>query len=245
MYKLLLVDDEEEIVNYLKQYFTKKCKDFFEIEISLTYRGALEILKSKHIDIMLCDVNLTDGNGLDLMKIVLEKYKSTKILMLSGQSRFEDVYETQKAKIKFISKLETEEYILQMIQEELMGMNTTTSRIEHTNLSENTDVVAFVVDYINKNYNQYFTLEDLSSLVYMNSSYLSRLFKKVTGKSLFEYVNDVRIEQSIAFLKDPNYKLKDIYKMVGYSTANYYNRVFKLKIGISPKQYRRNTIEKL
>ena len=33
----------------------------------------------------------------------------------------------------------------------------------------------------NKTYNQYFILEDLSSLVYMNSSYLSRLFKKVTG----------------------------------------------------------------
>ena len=60
---------------------------------------------------------------------------------------------------------------------------------------------------------------------------------------LFEYVNEVRINKSIELLKDPNYKLKDIYKLVGYSKANYYNKVFKLKIGISPMQYRRNIIK--
>ncbi len=243
MYKLLLVDDEEEIVTYLKSYIESKCHNFFEIYVSLTYASALEILKSKKIDVVLCDVNLTDGNGLDIMNLVINKYKDTKILMLSGQGKFEDVYLTQKAKVKFISKLETEEYILQMLQEELMGMNVVNKNKIVNDFQESNDVIAFLIDYINKNYNQAFTLESLASMVYMNPSYLSRLFKKATDKSLFEYVNEVRINKSIELLKDPNYKLKDIYKLVGYSKANYYNKVFKLKIGISPMQYRRNIIK--
>lgn len=243
MYKLLLIDDEEQIVNYLKSYIESKCHNFFEIYISLTYSDAVTILHQKKIDIVLCDINLTDGNGLDIMKMVIERYKDTKILMLSGQSKFEDVYVSQKFNVKFISKLETEEYILQMIQEELMGMNIVNKEKIINDFQESNDVIAFLLDYINKNYNQSFTLESLASMVYMNPSYLSRLFKKTTNKSLFEYVNEVRISKSIEFLKDPIYKLKDIYKLVGYSKANYYNRVFKLKTGISPMQYRRNMIK--
>ena len=204
----------------------------------MTCKNILSKLSTSVFDLILCDVNLTDGSGLEIMKLILENYKNTKILMFSKEIKFEEMYEIQKSKVKFISVLESLDYVFSLIKEEL--------EIKDSNsfdFSNNSAVVEYLKDYINKNYSLDFSLDDLAGIVYMNPCYLSRLFKKITGTTLVKYITDVRIERAYDFLKNPEYKLKDIYKKVGYSSPKYFNKVFKQKSGITPMQYRRNIIK--
>ena len=72
----------------------------------------------------------------------------------------------------------------------------------------------------------------------MSRSYLSGLFKAETGRSLFAYLNQVRIEESKKLLCDPGIRLADIAAMCGFEDQSYFTKVFKNAVGLSPKKYR-------
>ena len=74
----------------------------------------------------------------------------------------------------------------------------------------------------------------------INSSYLSTLFKKETGTTLTEYVNRKRIEHAIFLLNTTNMKIQAIAQACGIPDVNYFTKIFKKQIGITPKDYRDN-----
>ena len=74
----------------------------------------------------------------------------------------------------------------------------------------------------------------------INSSYLSTLFKKETGTTLTEYVNRKRIEHAIFLLNTTNLKIQAIAQACGIPDVNYFTKIFKKQIGITPKDYRDN-----
>ena len=82
------------------------------------------------------------------------------------------------------------------------------------------------------------TLVYLSEMLYFNPSYLSRLFKQVTGETLTEYIIDCRIEVSKKMLLMTDAKIADIAEEVGYSIPANFTRIFKKIVGISPHEYR-------
>lgn len=74
----------------------------------------------------------------------------------------------------------------------------------------------------------------------INSSYLSTLFKKETGTTLTEYVNRKRIEHAIFLLNTTNLQIQTIAQACGIPDVNYFTKIFKKQIGITPKDYRDN-----
>ncbi len=93
--------------------------------------------------------------------------------------------------------------------------------------------------YTRRNYPKNLTVEFLASLFYMNSSYLSHLFRKRTGVKYVSYLNSIRIEQAKKLLETTDRKLYQIAKAVGYENNKYFFRVFKKLEGITPEQYRK------
>jgi|SRR5690554_1314042 len=242
MFKLLLVDDEIASIEYLSKYIKKKNECFFKVYITNSAKNAKEILSNVKIDLVVCDVNMPEESGIEFMYFVMKKYPKIKLIMLSGYDDFHKLYEIQKQNIKFVSKLESEEYLLQIIQEELMGLKSKPKKEEQIVLMDKEEIITYVINYINENYHQDLSLEIIANRVYINPSYLSRIFKISTGKALFEYINDVRVKKAKEIVLDPNYKIKDVSKMVGYNSTTYFNKVFKLKVGLTPQQFRRNNI---
>ena len=94
--------------------------------------------------------------------------------------------------------------------------------------------------YIERNYQKDLTIEFISSLLYMNRSYLSHLFKEKTGDTFINYVNSVRLLKAKQLLKDTDKKLYTIAKAVGYDNVKYFFRVFKRYEKVTPEQYRSN-----
>ena len=72
----------------------------------------------------------------------------------------------------------------------------------------------------------------------LNESYAGRLFKKATGKSIFQYVHEVLIEQAAELLAESDLKIRDVALQVGMSDQLYFNKVFHRFYQVSPREYR-------
>ena len=81
-------------------------------------------------------------------------------------------------------------------------------------------------------------LKTLAVQLNVNPSYLSTLFKKETGSTLTEYVNQKRIEHAVFLLNTSNLQIQMIAQYSGIADVNYFTKTFKKIIGVTPKEYR-------
>lgn len=101
----------------------------------------------------------------------------------------------------------------------------------------NNAIVMDVKDYILKRYRESISLDDLAEVVHASTYYISRLFKRETGKNISEFILEVRLQEAINLMKNSDYKLYEIAERVGIPDPQYFSKVFKKQFGCSPKQY--------
>jgi two-component system response regulator YesN len=99
-------------------------------------------------------------------------------------------------------------------------------------------VVYQILETIHKNYNEELSLKTLSYKFNINTTYLGQLFKKETGTSFPNYLNNYRIDKAKQFLLESNLKTSQIAKKIGYQDPNYFYRIFKKYTGISPTDFK-------
>lgn len=96
-----------------------------------------------------------------------------------------------------------------------------------------------VVHYIDTNFKSPITLEEISSLVKYNKYTICHTFKAVTGSTIFEYINFSRVHYAVEKLKETKNSILEIATECGFSSATYFNRVFKSFFGCSPSVYKK------
>ena len=92
--------------------------------------------------------------------------------------------------------------------------------------------------YINANYKEEIRLEQMADLVGMTSTSFSRFFKLRTGKTLSDYVIDIRIGFATRMLVDSTMSIAEICYECGFNNLSNFNRIFKKKKDCSPKEFR-------
>lgn len=97
--------------------------------------------------------------------------------------------------------------------------------------------IQLVLHYIHEHYVNHITLHDLAAHVCLNESYLSRLFKIETKKTLNRYLNEIRIYKAKQLLKQSDIRVKEVAQLVGIKDQLYFNRVFKKFSGENPTEY--------
>lgn len=107
----------------------------------------------------------------------------------------------------------------------------------------NSSVVLRVIRLIQQEYgDKDLSVKQLAENVYLTPTYLSGLFKRKTGKTIWEYLTSVRIERAKELLRNPRFKLYHISKQVGYEDANYFAKIFKKQTGVTPSEYREKNL---
>lgn len=99
-------------------------------------------------------------------------------------------------------------------------------------------IIQKVINQINLNLTSDLGLKTLSNMFNISAGYLSTLFKKETGSTLTDYVNNQRIEYAILLLNTTNLQIQTIASYCGINDINYFTRTFKKIKGITPKKYR-------
>lgn len=100
--------------------------------------------------------------------------------------------------------------------------------------------ISALVDYIINHPTEQFTSERLCQLSNMSPSSMRRLFKKHTGKSPGDFIQDLRLTVAARRLLVTNERISVIAYKVGFEDPNYFSRLFKMNFGVSPQTYRKN-----
>lgn len=91
--------------------------------------------------------------------------------------------------------------------------------------------------YVNENYMNKISLDDISAHVHLNREYLCRLFKKETGKNLFQYICDVRMQVAANMLTTTNTPISTVSRLTGFSSPYVFSKKFKEHYKVSPADY--------
>ena len=97
-----------------------------------------------------------------------------------------------------------------------------------------------VILFIRENRNQHITSEDICRQFYCSRSHMSTQFNKETGKTIREYINELRIADGKKLLKETTLSVTEIAFLIGFDSSNYFSQIFKKQVGMSPLKYRKD-----
>lgn len=103
--------------------------------------------------------------------------------------------------------------------------------------------VQILVDYITLHPEENITREKMCSMAGVSESTLRRLFKKLMGKSIYEFVNDTKMIYATHLLVTTLEPISEIGYQLGYESPSYFTKRFRENYGISPQAYRKNSKE--
>lgn len=121
MYRILIVDDEPYIVDWIHNLV--ESVDGYELDIYRAYsaKEAVNLLNRARIDVMISDICLPGMSGIELLKLVKSNWRNCKVIMLTGHDNFTFAYESFKHEaFQYILKTEDDEKILEAINNALV-----------------------------------------------------------------------------------------------------------------------------
>lgn len=101
------------------------------------------------------------------------------------------------------------------------------------------DWIARTRSFIEENYQQNLSLDEVAHRVSFSPFYFSKLFKKAFGLSFIEYLTHLRIERAKSLLAQ-GMSVREVSDIVGFTEPNYFTRVFKKETGLTPSNYQKN-----
>jgi two-component system response regulator YesN len=110
--------------------------------------------------------------------------------------------------------------------------------VEHKSKNGNKKIVEQIKEYIEKHLHEDITLTAIAARFYLNSSYLSQLFKSETGENYVDFLMKIRVEKAKKLLKDKNLRIQEISELVGYTDSKYFGQLFKKQVGMLPSEYK-------
>lgn len=99
--------------------------------------------------------------------------------------------------------------------------------------------ISDITDYLDRNFKEKISLDELSLKFYVNKFYLTRIFKAQTGMSITDYLLTKRITYAKTLLRYSEDSLEEIGEKCGISDAGYFSKTFKKVEGITPGEYRK------
>lgn len=255
MYKLAVIDDEAETRDTLCNCFPWE-QAGFTIEAQLDNgEKALKYLLQHPIHAILCDIKMPRMSGIELAKEIQQRKLPVQVVLLSGLRDFELArqaigygvrhYLVKPAKYNDLHTVLSE---LKRDLDALQPAGVTTAPADASDellLSDDGAGVAHpviqrIIGYVESDYATA-TLEEAAQLVHMNPSYVSSLFRKVTGSNFSDHVHAVRMKKSAELLREHRWTAADVSEMVGYANAKNFIRAFKQYYGTTPGQFKRES----
>ena len=231
---LLIADDENLELKVLEKTVKKHFVDELEIFASSNGRKASQICDEVKPDIALLDIEMPGMNGIELAKYIKEKYADCIIIFITAYDRFDYAIEAMHIKaFDYLLKPWKEEKLCELIN----------TAIENVRSVQKTDSIVHsqkdvIKDYIDRNYKKDISAKDVAGILGYSDVYFSKVFKQLFDDNFINYLTKIRIDRAKVLLKDISFNIKEVGKSVGYADSNYFTKVFKRSIGMSPSEYR-------
>lgn len=253
MYRILVADDEPIERQVVSKRIQKNFPGQIEIFTAENGREAMEIFEREQCQIAILDISMPGINGLEAAKYIREKYPDSIIIFLTAYDEFnyakqaiglkaleyllkpgrdEELQATLEEAFSLIdcnrtpvAEAETEEAVQEKTEEDL----------DHARLNT---VASEISAFLEAHYRDDLSLQSVAGKMGYSEVYFCRLFKNCFDKTFIMYLNDLRMAKAVELLKDISINIKEISERVGYRDANYFTRIFKKKMGMTPSEFR-------
>jgi len=152
--------------------------------------------------------------------------------------QLQDIFEKDS---KFFGRLSLMESMQSMKTHMRQLLNIVMDELETSPVDRHIEIVNEVCNIIQKNYGGVISVDVLAELIFLSPNYLRTIFKDVTGKTILEYVTQIRMDHACVMLRETNIRIHEIAKQVGFESPSYFGSVFFKRTGLTPNQYRTHT----
>jgi len=246
-YRLLVVDDNEEVVAYLESllgsvYFIDKAYDGEQ---------AMEVALRRTFDLVITDVMMPKKDGIELCHDLKNNLQTSHVpvIILSARSSVESRIEGLKTGAdayvpKPFNPELLEAYIENLLQsreklKEIFVGNSVVLPSDITSTSVDEKFVSKAMDVVKANMaDESFSVEDLGQELHMSRSNLHRKIKALTGKSTTEFIRTIRLKEAAGILVSTDDQVSEIAYKVGFNSSSYFIKSFKKEFNMSPGQYK-------
>ena len=146
------------------------------------------------------------------------------------------LYEIDREYADIFNRIWTSTSAEQLIQQITMIAEASVDALEN---SKPKTTMQQIQQYVDEHFYEPISLASVSDLYYMNSSYLSRTFKRATGMGFNDYLRQKRMTEAAELLRSSDWHVYDIAKMVGYDNPYYFMKRFQESYGVTPNTYRK------
>lgn len=157
------------------------------------------------------------------------------IILMKSEKSFKDIFgenESIWVKLqKFDSIKDIKQWIKNVVNSvsEVFGIN---------NELHNEKIVDDIKNTIKKRYSKQISISEMIKELYISSGHANILFKRATGKTIFDYLTEYRMEMAKKLIKDPYSRIYIVASSVGYSNISHFCSLFKNYTGLSPTEYK-------
>ncbi len=107
---------------------------------------------------------------------------------------------------------------------------------------DNYQAARAAAEYIKRHFKEKISVADVGKSVHLSGSYLSHIFSETFGRTLTEYLTDVRVEYAKKLLAKPKLSISEVAYECGFEDVSYFSRVFKKAEGITPRDFKKKKI---
>lgn len=242
MWKVFVADDEAYIREALQKLINwGKMNCSLEAVVS-DGQELLDKIKKDTPDIVITDIQMPGADGLEVCKYIYETCPETQVIILTAYSDFDYAQKAIKySACGYVLKISIIEELPEAVEKAIDKLSRLKKEIEKVEeRSEGTSTLLVQIEqYIEQNYKNKITLDEIATALHVNRSYLSRFYKNKTGVNLFDAILNKRIEAAKDFLRNTDMRTYEISEAVGVEDAGYFSKMFKKFAGVSPKEYRK------
>jgi signal transduction histidine kinase/CheY-like chemotaxis protein/AraC-like DNA-binding protein len=244
---ILIVEDNDDMRDYLARILSKNYRTLSAVN----GREALLELEKKNVDLVLSDLMMPEMGGYELTQSIRSngQYEGLPIILLTAKSQVADkIQGFEKGANDYIIKPFSAEEVLARIKSQLK-FKLLRDKLLRANLNLKgrrkilTDTskvkVEVVKEFLDENYDEDISREDLAAEAGMSPDHLGKMFKQYTGAKISDYINQRRVEDAARQLQGTRSKIIDIAFDVGFGSLRSFNQVFRDLMGDSPSNYRK------
>ncbi len=247
MYSILLVEDNKRVRDYLRELLS----DQYHLHLAHNGKKGLEIANSKKIDFIISDVMMPVMDGFEFCRQIKNQVETSHLpfIMITAKVEVNDKLKGYKLGVDaYLNKPFNNRELLAIIE------NLITKKEQQKDyyrkllkLPDNTtNYNQLDIDFINKiqqialNKNLKLSADDLSKELFTSRTQLHRKIKALTGMSITEYFNHIRVEKAKELLENTSLTISEIAYEIGYQDISYFSKIFKKTYGMSPSAFRGN-----
>lgn len=251
---LLIVEDEIETINGIIGGVCWEHLQFDSVRWANLVEVAMEKYREQPADIVLCDIEMPDGSGLDFLEWVEEQNQKTACMIMTCHEEFDYAWRAVSLQcrayiVKPIIYEELEDKLSRVITEivtsqendkyqafgrqwvKKIGQECQKEAIPREELADQ------VKAYIIENLKEEIRVETIAKKFYLSADYLAKIFKKETGVSVSDFILEERMFLAKELIMAGKMSISRVSYECGYDNYSYFTKVFKKKYGMTPREY--------